>query len=64
MKKVQKRILISVKVKVQLAKLSRVIQRDERTSGDKRIELAKRVIFWMVWAFVTGGVLYGIWEIG
>ena len=49
---------------MQLAKLSRVIKRVERTSGDKRLELAKRVFFWMVWAFVTGGVLYGIWEIG
>ena len=59
-----KTYLFSVKVKVQLAKLSRVIKRDERTSGDKRLELAERVFFWMVWAFVTGGVLYGIWEIG
>ena len=49
---------------MQLAKLSRVIERDEKTSGDKRMELVKRVLFWMVWAIVTGGVLYGIWEIG
>ena len=63
-KKTQKHIFFSVKVKVQLAKLSRVIERDEKTTADKRMELVKRVLFWMFWAFVTGGVLYGIWEIG
>ena len=52
------------KIRMQMAKLSRVIRNDERSTADKRKEIAKRFVFWMIWVLVTGGVLLGIWEIG
>ena len=51
-------------IKVQLAKLTRVKDKDERTTKEKRIETIKRFAGWVVWMLMTGSVLYGIWQIG
>ena len=51
-------------IKVQLAKLTRVKDKDERTTKEKRIETIKRFAGWVVWILMTGSVLYGIWRLG
>ena len=51
-------------IKVQLAKLTRVKDKDERTTKEKRIETIKRFAGWVVWMLMTGSVLYGIWRLG
>ena len=51
-------------IKVQLAKLTRVKDKDERTTKEKRIETIKRFAGWVVWMLMTGSVLYGIWQLG
>ena len=51
-------------IKVQLAKLTRVRDKDERTTKEKRIETVKRFAGWVVWMLMTGSVLYGIWRLG
>ena len=51
-------------IKVQLAKLTRVKDKDERTTKEKRIETIKRFSGWVVWMLMTGSVLYGIWQLG
>ena len=52
------------KIKVQLAKLTRVKDKDERTTKQKRIQNIKRFTGWIVWIVMTGSVLFGIWQLG
>ena len=57
-------LLHSGNIKVQLAKLTRVKDKDERTTKEKRIETIKRFAGWVVWMLMTGSVLYGIYRLG
>ena len=51
------------KIKVQLAKLSRVKEKDERNLNERRLQNIKRFIGWLLWASMTLGVLYGIYKL-
>ena len=50
-------------IKVQLAKLTRVKDKDERTTKEKRIQNLKRFTGWIVWIAMTGSVLFGLYRL-
>ena len=51
------------KIKVQLAKLTRVKDKDERSVTAKRLQNLKRATGWLLWMIITMGVLGGIWDL-